>query len=103
MCYKIGQRVRVNCIDSECHGWEGIVASGLVEGYDSDDGPFLGQKVDFPNDGYMAKCAWENDWPCFEPRELIPIDDDYDGQKLGEWELCPWQPSLPVTVNDGAA
>ena len=30
-------------------------------------------------------------WSAWE-RNLYPRDEGYDGNKAGEWDLCPWKP-----------
>jgi hypothetical protein len=100
MEHKIGLRVLVACRDSECDGWVGTVVGGLQLAFDPTDGWFHGQEVHFDDPAYVARCRLEQDMPTFEPRELIPIEDQYDGNRLGEWELCPWKPAQPVSISE---
>jgi len=102
MTHKVGTKVRINCPVSECNGWVGIVAGPLEPCWDDLTGGYMGQVVDFPDRStYMAQCNKDNDMPAFEPHELIPLDDTYDGNKLGAWDLCPWNPErLPLTVSE---
>jgi hypothetical protein len=69
----------------------GTVTSRLIYARDPYEGLYLGQLIDVDNALYMAEHC-RSGAPCFEPHELIPIDDRRDDRAVVSWDSCPWRP-----------
>jgi hypothetical protein len=85
----VGQRVKVNCPDSDAHGEETVILALEVYVPADDEFPgYFGIEVEIrmhPEDVSEP----DDYWCIFEPHELIPINDGYE--KV-EWSKCGWSP-----------
>lgn len=89
MNWQIGDRCIINCPKSNEHGAEteilALNVSGISLGY-----KYVGHRVDI-------HCPTSPTYYCiFEPHELIPIPDEYDGLSVTTWDECVWKPSVTV-------
>jgi len=88
MKWKVGDRAIVDCPPSRQHGNKCTIVA-LNVGANGVDGIYVGHEVD------LFCCKKNGGKSCvFEPQELKPIPDTYDGNEVTSWEECPWQPSV---------
>ena len=86
---EIGQKVRVKCPGSDCHGLTTTVISDLKWMLDHISIPgsgFYGHEIDYSLPGPNGP------WAAFEPKYLEPIDDDPHARlrdecaERGDWD-----------------
>lgn len=57
----VGQRVRINCPESNGHGREAVVTRLNQMGWDDFDRPFIGTQIDLPSaSSRCGLCVFEN-------------------------------------------
>ena len=91
MNWKPGDRAIINCPTSNAHGKETVVLTACcVRGF-ANEGPYVGHEVSAKH-----SCTGLN--LIFEPHELKPIDDDYDGHQVTTWDELEdiWTPGVTV-------
>lgn len=90
MKFTPGQKVWVMHHPTEGVGPSGEYA-GIIVGHLPHKGPDIYEIT-------VEEIPPKHDYWWTHERYLRPRDDPPQREPIGEWELCPWKPSLPVTV-----
>lgn len=90
---KVGDVCEFVGLHSRCqefNGTECVILSGLAERYGCDSHRYeMCHEVRCALDGSVRLCQ-----PQYLRRRKPP--EEPIRQELGDWDLCPWRPSLPV-------